>query len=170
MVPVLNGEELYIPFVGAIIEKEEFNEKYILIQVREKTSDKIYRGSLEIPGGKMRAYEDIYESLRREVKEESGLDISFIEGEKDKRSFKNKDHHSSLIEPFCVTQMAEGPFIGIIFLCKATGIPALKTDETKEAHWMRVSELKKIVEETPEKIFTAFLAPLVKYTQLNFKS
>jgi len=162
-VPVLNGEELYVPFVGAIIENENADQKQILIQVRQKASDKVYDGSYEIPGGKFSAFEDIYESLRREVKEESGLTLSFITGEKERIDCPNRGHTSTLIDPFCVTQTKEGPFIGIIFLCKAAGTPLQLTNETKEARWIEVTELKKIIGETPELFYTPFLAPLKKY-------
>jgi 8-oxo-dGTP pyrophosphatase MutT (NUDIX family) len=164
--PILRGEALYIPFVGAIIEREIDNQKHILIQVREKKSDKIYSGSLEIPGGKMQAFEDIYDTILREVKEETNLDVTFIDGKTRRLDYQNREDVSSLIEPFCVTQMQCGPFIGLIFLCQAVGVPAMVTDEAKEARWVPVNELKEIINETPEKIYTAFLAPLKKYIKM----
>jgi len=163
-VPILRGEELYVPFVGAIIEREsEAQTKQILIQIREKESDPLYSGSIEIPGGKMQAFEDIYETLSREVREESGLEIIFVKGKDKRADYKNREDVSSLIEPFCVTQMQNGPFIGLIFLCKAMGEPALKTSESKNAKWVDIDDLREIVYHTPEKIYTAFLAPLKKY-------
>ncbi|MBU0569974.1 NUDIX domain-containing protein [Patescibacteria group bacterium] len=80
-VPTFRGEKLYFPFVGAIIEREVGGEKQVLVQVRQKDADQVYSGSFEIPGGKFRAFEDVYETVRREVKEESGLEITFIKGE-----------------------------------------------------------------------------------------
>lgn len=162
--PTLRGEELYIPFVGAIIERDDNQgKKQVLVQVREKTSDIVYSGSIEIPGGKMQAFEDVYETVRREVKEESGLDITFVEGKDRRIDYANREDISSLIEPFCVTQMKNGPFIGLIFLCKAVGEPTLVTDEAKDARWMDMQDLQKLVNESPEKVYTAFLAPLKKY-------
>jgi len=165
-VPKLRGEELYIPFVGSIIERDNKGVKEVLVQTREKDSDKVYSGSLEIPGGKFRAFEDVYESLRREAIEESGMKITFVEGENERQDFESRSAHSSLISPFCVTQTIEGPFIGLIFLCHAEGTPAKKTTETKNAHWTPVDRLKKILEDSPEKIYIAFLAPLRKYCGL----
>lgn len=162
-VPVFRGEELYIPFVGAIIYRESGNELEILVQTRENPFDKVYGGSIEIPGGKFRAFEDIYETVKREVKEECGMDVTFIEGENEREDFENRGHQSSLINPYCVTQAKEGPFIGLIFLCKAEGKPAKKTDETKDAKWMPISEVKDLVDNNPERVFTAFLAPLKKF-------
>lgn len=170
-VPVLRGEELYIPFVGAIIERVHANQKQILLQVRAKSSDKKYSECFEIPGGKLRAFEDIYDCLKREVKEECGLEITFIANENKKLDFKNNGDTSTLIIPFCVTQMIEGPFIGLIFLCKAQGEPILLTNESKDARWIDLVELKAIVNNTPERFYTAFLAPIKKYlTQFQMSS
>lgn len=167
-VPLLRGEELYIPFVGAIIERETDNKtKQILIQTRAKKSDQSYSESIEIPGGKMQAFEDIYETVCREVKEETGLDITLIDGKNKRIDYQNRDDVSSLIEPFCVTQMKNGPFIGFIFLCRAVGEPALATDETKDARWIDVEDLRHIINDSPESFYTAFLAPLKKYLELR---
>ncbi len=62
-VPVLRGEELYVPFVGAIVERMYLGKKQILLQIRAKSSDKKYSECYEIPGGKLRAslyWNDIY--------------------------------------------------------------------------------------------------------------
>lgn len=165
IVPRLAGEPLYIPFVGAIIEREQNGRKEIVVQTRRKKVDPKYNHSLEIPGGKLRAYEDVYFTLRREVKEECGLDLTFVEGEKERQSFENRNDRSDLICPFCVTQMAEGPFIGLVFLCRAEGELLAKTNETKDARWLDTDQLRKIVTHHPEQIYTAFLAPLKKYLE-----
>ena len=164
--PQIRGELLYIPFVGAIIERDNNGTKQVLVQIRQKESDTQYSGSIEIPGGKFRAFEDIYETVRREAKEESGLDITIINGEDKREDFTNRDDVSSIIQPFCVTQMSNGPFIGLIFLCKAEGEPVQETNETKEAKWIDFAELKQLVEQEPQRIYTAFLAPLKRY--INF--
>lgn len=64
------------PCVGAIIEKVIDNEKYILIQTRQKEDGNETNGMIEIPAGKIREYEDIFSTLRREVWEETGLNIT----------------------------------------------------------------------------------------------
>jgi len=166
MLPNLKGEPLYIPFVGAIIERAHKGEKQVLVQIREKKDDLKYSGSLEIPGGKFRAFEDVYETLKREVKEECGLDITSIVGEDKRKNYLNREDSSDLIEPFCVTQMANGPFVGLIFLCKAEGKLLSKTNETKDSQWMDYRRLKEIVDKNSEQIYTAFLAPLKKYFNL----
>ena len=162
-VPRLLGEPLYIPFVGAIIERSFKGKKQVVVQTRKKMTDPKYSGSLEIPGGKFRAFEDIYDTLAREVKEECGLEVVSVLSRDKRVAFKNRDDVSELVYPFCVTQMANGPFIGLIFICEAKGDLLLKTNETKDSRWIDFDELKEIVSNHPDKIYTAFLAPLKKY-------
>ena len=71
-------EKFAIPCVAAIIEKIVNNEKYILIQTRQKEDGAETNGMLEIPAGKIREYENVFVALRREVKEEIGLTITKI--------------------------------------------------------------------------------------------
>lgn len=157
------GESLYIPFVGAIIEKDKDGKKYVLVQTRQKLTDAKYSGTLEIPGGKFRAFEDVYETVRREVKEECGLIITEIKDENKRITVENKDDESDLVQPFCVTQMKNGPFVGLIFLCRAKGEPLKETNETKDCRWIEIDELRRVVKDSPEKIYTAFLGPLKYY-------
>ena len=164
LLPKLGDEALAIPFVGAIIENES---QEILVQTRNKKSDPKFSGTMEIPGGKIRAGESIYETLRREVLEESGVEITSVIDENDfKHNFSN-GMSSDLFSPFCVTQSPEGPFIGLVFRCKATGEPAKETNETKNCQWIKLTELKNIINQTPEKIYTPFLGALKKLLEKN---
>ena len=74
-------EKFTVPCVAAIIEKITNNEKYILIQTRQKEDGAETNGMLELPDGKIREYENVFVALRREVKEETGLTITKILGE-----------------------------------------------------------------------------------------
>ena len=58
-------ETFAIPAVSAIIVKHVGNEEYILIQTREKNSCDGTDGLLEIPAGKIREYENIFEALKK---------------------------------------------------------------------------------------------------------
>lgn len=53
-------EKFAVPCVAAIIEKIINNEKYILIQTRQKEDGAETNGMLEIPAGKIREYENIF--------------------------------------------------------------------------------------------------------------
>ena len=66
------------PAVGAIIEKDINGFRHILIQKRRKNISE--DGLIEIPAGKIREFENIFDALRREIKEETGLTITNIIG------------------------------------------------------------------------------------------
>ena len=52
-----------IPCVGAIIEKMISNEKYILVQTRQKEDGNETNGMIEVPAGKIREYENIHRQV-----------------------------------------------------------------------------------------------------------
>lgn len=165
--PYLFGEPLTIPFVGAIIERRISGRVHILIQTRHKPDkDPKYTGTLEIPGGKLRAGESVFETLKREIEEEAGLELQKIYND-EILAYPNRDDSSEIFFPFCVTQMTQGPFAGFIFVCEAEGEPKNSTDEAKNIQWIDKEELRQIVKEHPEQIYTAFLGPLNYYLDQN---
>jgi len=156
-----------IPAVGAIIVKHVGDEEYILVQTREKNSDDGTDGLLEIPAGKIREYENIFEALKREVWEETGLHITKIYGEEESRYIDVAGNKTILFNPYCVTQNLSGAYSLILstFLCEAEGELLEKTNETENIRWMEREELKKIIEKEPEKIFLMHVNALRKYLE-----
>lgn len=60
----------------AILEKIENGQSKVFIQNRWKPKvSLIYSGLLEIPAGGIEAYGNEYDALKREVKEDTGIDI-----------------------------------------------------------------------------------------------
>ena len=159
-------EEVFAkPCVGAIIEKCIDNEKYILIQTREKEDGGNTNGMIEIPAGKIREYEDVFSTLRREVWEETGLTITRIHGEESATSTEVAGVTTISFTPYCITQNLSGAYSIILntFLCEADGELAVDTNETRDIHWMKVSDLRNLIEENPEKIFFMHINALKKY-------
>lgn len=160
-------EKFAIPCVAAIIEKIVNNEKYILIQTRQKEDGAETNGMLEVPAGKIREYENIFRALRREVKEETGLTITKILGED--RQISNLIGSNEVISytPYCVTQNLSGAYSIILntFLCEAEGELLTETNESQNIHWMKIEELKKIFKNNPEKIFLLHINALQKYLE-----
>src|SRR4029453_609633 len=71
-----SGLDVNFPIVSAIIEREHNGEKEILVQTRWKPErDPLYSGTLEIPAGGMHVYENVYDAVKREVLEETGLRV-----------------------------------------------------------------------------------------------
>ena len=63
------------PAAGGIIERIIDGEVFILLQERYKGNDR-ENGLVEIPAGKIREFENIYDCLRREISEETGLEVT----------------------------------------------------------------------------------------------
>ena len=158
-------EKFTVPCVAAIIEKIVNNEKYILIQARQKEDGAESNGMLELPAGKIREYENIFEALRREVKEETGLSITKILGEDNQISNFIKGNEVISYTPYCITQNLSGAYSIILntFLCEAKGELLTETNESQNIHWIKIKELKKIFKNYPEKIFLLHINALQKY-------
>ncbi|AZR73588.1 hypothetical protein BBF96_09415 [Anoxybacter fermentans] len=144
-------EKLCIPNVKALIEKEMDGEKWIVLQTRNKPDTDPYTQRYEIPGGKIRAYESIYSALKREIKEECGLDLKRIRDGKLERVYEGEDCVET-IQPFTVYQMTKGPYpsLGLVFICEAEGELIQGGDETSNPFWISKSELEKQIHEKPE--------------------
>ena len=112
-------ETFAIPAVGAIIIKQVEGEEYILVQNRKKNNGDGMDGLLEIPAGKVREYENIFEALRREVWEETGLHLTTVRGEEDSQFLDVNGNQTIIFSPYCVTQNLSGAYSIILstFLC-----------------------------------------------------
>ncbi len=161
--------EINIPIVSAIIERrhDHGNEAEVLIQTRwSPNEDTQYDGTLEIPAGWMEKYENVYEALRREVLEETGLKITKIFPDVKTKTHSVKDDGSFAFVPFCCQQQVKGgkPWVGFVFLCEVENKePVPQPEEVRDIKWVKKSELKEIFEKTPEKIFTLQLGVLDYY-------
>lgn len=159
------NEIFAIPCVGAIIEKVIDNEKYILIQTRQKEDGNETNGMIEIPAGKIREYEDIFTALRREVWEETGLKITKIYGEDTSVYMQTGKVTTVSFEPYCITQNLSGAYSIILntFLCEAEGNLLKNTNETENIHWEKVENIAVLLKDNPEKIFFMHINALKKY-------
>lgn len=158
-------EKFAIPAVGAIIVKKVENEEFILVQNRKKNNGDGMDGLLEIPAGKIREYEDIFEALRREVWEETGLHLTTIQGEEDSIYSDVGGYKTKMFSPYFVTQNLSGAYSIILstFVCEAEGELLERTNETENIRWMKKDELKEIVDNSPESIFLMHVNALRKY-------
>ncbi|WML33201.1 NUDIX domain-containing protein [Clostridium sp. OS1-26] len=157
------------PAVGAIIEKIGNNKRYILIQDRNKDNAAIETGMIEIPAGKIREYENIFDALRREVWEETGLNITEIVGEKDKIVSVDDGYETISYIPFCCTQNLSGGYSIILqtFICRAEGEVLKQTNETINIRWELLSNIESLLERNPEKFYPMHINALHKYINKN---
>lgn len=159
--------------VSAILFKKEAGIIKIFIQTRwkPKTSPN-YSGMLEIPAGAVDSYENVYDAVKREVKEETDLNIvrivndycgNVIEPRKNDKAF--------VFKPFICQQVLQTnnglPWVGFVFLCEVSGEVKIDESEAKDPRWVSIEELKNIITTQPENIFPLQL-PVLTYFIDNF--
>lgn len=152
--------------VSVIIERERDGDIEVLVQTRWKPDkDPVYSGTLEIPAGGIEAYEDIYDAAKREVWEETGLRVLSFYPDIRTQTYAPQDDDCFAFVPFCCQQQLRGglPRIGIVFVCRvADAEPQPGRGEVREIFWLKRSELQKLVERQPERVFTLQL-PVLDY-------
>jgi len=170
--PALRGypTDVNVPIVSAIIERDRDGEKEILVQTRWKPDrDPHYSGTIEIPAGGMHRYENVYDAVKREVLEETGLQVIAFYPDIHTKTYAPKDDDCFAFVPFCCQQQLKGglPRVGFVFLCQVEDAePVPQHEEVRDIHWMKTSALRKLIEETPERIFTLQLGVLDYYLQV----
>lgn len=163
----MENEVFTKPAVGAIIEKNINGIKHILIQKRRKNISE--DGLIEIPTGKIREFENIFDALRREVREETGLRITNIIG-KNFIPIKTKSYSTISFSPFCITQNLSGGYSLILFtfICTGEGELFEKSNESSDIKWIAANELKLLLDANPEKFFPMSINSLKKYFETAF--
>jgi 8-oxo-dGTP pyrophosphatase MutT (NUDIX family) len=161
-----------LPVVSAIIERVHDGKKQVLIQTRWKPErDPIYSGTLEIAAGVIDEYENVYDALKREVFEETGLTITKLTPDDQTKIYSTDKSDASFgFMPFCCHQQLKNgrPWIGFAFLCEVEDTePKPQQEEVKDIKWIDKEELRKIFTETPEKIFALQLGVLDYYFKLT---
>lgn len=153
------------PAVGAIIEKVIDNIDHILIQERFKADDVPENGLIEIPAGKVREFENIFDALRREVWEETGLKIIKIQGEKDVIVSKCNGYTVISYNSFFSSQNLSGVYSIILqtFICKAEGELLQQSDESTNIRWISIYNLKALIDENENKFYPMHINALKKY-------
>ncbi len=152
--------------ISALIERQGSGGAELLIQTRVNMKDKFYQGTVEIPAGHILKFENVYDALKREVLEETGLTITeIINDEQSAVASVREDDAAFVFKPFMCQQYLRGPgwsWIGFVFRCRAEGELKEEAGETAKQQWIKLPDLKKMIDETPEKFFTLQL-PVLKY-------
>ena len=123
----------------AIIERTNSGGTEVIVQWRDKRGE----GCWEFPGGCIEPYESLYDAVKREVKEETGLTITAIKGEDGYFQVGRVE----CLKPFSVYQTLEGfvDSIGVHFICLTEGKLLSEGDATKEIKWIGLDQLEKLL-------------------------
>jgi len=158
--------------VSALLERTVDNEKQLFVQTRFKpNSSPTYLDTLEIPAGGVDPYENVYDALKREVKEETGLDVIKIIDDYSTGILENRPGDKSMaFRPFLCQQMTESngglPWYGFVFRCEVKGEVTMQKEEAKDPVWMTIPELKVFIDTKPQDVFSLQYATLVAYLKL----
>ncbi|HZK70528.1 MAG TPA: NUDIX domain-containing protein [Clostridia bacterium] len=127
------------------------------------------KGLIEIPAGKIREYENIFDCLRREIKEETGLDVTEIEGELESSTCVANGYKVINYNPFNCSQNIDGyyPIMVQIFICRVNGELLKKTNETKNIRWISLDELSLLLDENESYFYPMHIITLKKYLELK---
>jgi 8-oxo-dGTP pyrophosphatase MutT (NUDIX family) len=158
-------ERYAIPGVGGLIIKEIDKIEHILLQKRCKPNAPGEDGLLEIPAGKIRAFENIFDKLKREIKEETGLEVTEILGENKLSIYEWNNYKVINFAPFSCSQNIKGtyPIMVFVFICRVTGDLLPFSDESKDYQWMPVSEIESKLDESLQSFYPMHIDTLRKY-------
>ena len=113
------------PTVGAIIYKKQNSEYLILLT---KRNIEPFRNLWCLPGGHIEEFEDAYDAVIREVKEETNMDFNPVFLFYVDEIFKDKNIHN----------------VALMFYGEATNEPKADPKEVSDIRWFRVNEALKL--------------------------
>lgn len=132
------------PFVSVIAIDSEGDQKKILLQRRTKSAaQNKYYGLWELPQGKIRAGETIFEAARREVKEESGLEVLDIDPFHRMTKSTDLEDIQSFVPLTCVSDKSN-QCIGLPLIVVTKGVPQA-TQEASDHSWMSRDQISSLI-------------------------
>lgn len=154
--------------VSAILIRKGSDGIEIFLQTRWKPAiSPTYSGMVEIPAGGIDAYENVYDALKREVREECGLTVTRVVNDYRGPIKNTLDQEQAFVfKPFICQQALQTkdglPWIGFVFLCEVRGEVKINPAEAKNPRWVSAEQLRAILETTPHQIFPLQL-PVLRY-------
>lgn len=143
-VPVASmGEEaLVVPNVAGLVRRAD---GAILLQRRDKPGEDV-RGRLEIPTGRWRAGERAADAARREVREETGLDVTVV-GAAGRVREAHPGRPFEEVRPLATVVGVEGayPALVLVFACTGDGTPRPLPGETADPRWYDPDEVASLL-------------------------
>lgn len=158
-------ETFAIPGVGGLIRRIRDGEEFLLVQERCKADAPDETGLIEIPAGKVRAFECVYDTLRREVLEETGYRVVRIEGESEGTVVRQHGYNVIHSTPYACSQNLSGsyPIMVLVFVCEVDGTPLAASDEARNIRWVRLEDLAQRLQDDPQAFYPMHLDTLKRY-------
>jgi 8-oxo-dGTP pyrophosphatase MutT (NUDIX family) len=133
----------------AIIERDTPAGTEIVVQTRNKP----YEGgrSIELPGGRVEEFESLIDALQREVREETGLTLTHIEGSATRVYARASDTEVECLQPFAVYQTTRGSVdsMGVYFRCQGEGSLLEVGDNTLNPQLVPIDRIAQWMEQEP---------------------
>lgn len=160
-IPEMRGEGIVVPNVNAVVLSDDRDA--MLLQRRDKEGEPV-RGKLEIPGGRWRAGEPPEVAVRREVFEETGVEI--IESVTDIGRIDIAENRGcAFAHPVAVVNGLEGtyPSLHVLFECVGVGDPRPQPGETADPRWWSKADVVALLRDTPDQFVDQTRAMLTVY-------
>ena len=131
--------------VRGLIVRESESGKQLIIQLRKRAGE---REVYELPGGRINEYEKMVDGLRREIMEETGLQVKTICGEQDSVITAGSSFSMECIKPYAAYQTIEGPVdsFGVYLLCETEGEPQTAGDDSADVHWANLNDIRNLID------------------------
>ncbi len=160
-VPVSGSENVMVPVIRAVVRAED-RPRSVLLQRRGDVSEPVY-GRLEIPGGRWRSGESPIVAVTREVREETGVEITSVAGV----SLEAIDDRRTIatIRPLAIVAGIEAAFpaIHVVLTAVGRGTPRSVPGESLDVRWWRIDEVERRMREHPDEFIPSSLAALRAY-------
>ncbi|MGE5673803.1 MAG: NUDIX domain-containing protein [Mycobacterium leprae] len=146
----------------AFIERMTDQGTQLLLQFRDRPDEP---RRLELPGGTLEEYEPILDGLAREIREETGLQVSRILDDTGWTVWDGESTQVECLKPFFVYQTLNGPIdsTGFFFRCEAEGELTSAGDWASGHTWVGVSELEERFRTAPGEFHWLTQAALAHY-------
>lgn len=158
-VPTLGDQKLVVPNAHALVF-EMPDRGRVLLQKRDKPGEDV-RGRWELPGGKWQPGERLEDVIRREVAEETGLEVEWIDvDESSHEAFPGRPF--SAVSGALVTVGHGGAYPALLVCapCGARGTPVAQAGETAEPTWVAIDTIARWIESEPQSFTGPTLAAL----------